>query len=98
LSKQSVIAVSSIYGLAGLTIATGFKIFTIRKIIDNLPIAGKNTKGSLFPHSGVNAFSKNFLKRKVKIIVVSVTKKRYKFIKPDRILSAENIKLSALKI
>ena len=35
------------------------------------------------------------MKRKVKIIVVQ---ERYKFIKPDRILSAENIKLSALKI
>ena len=33
-----------------------------------------------------------------KNIVVSVTKERYKFTKPDRILSAENIKLSALKI
>ena len=68
--------------------------FTIRKITDNLPIAGKNTKGSLFPPSLCKCFSKIFLKRKVKIIAVQ---ERYKFIKLDRILSAENIKLSALK-
>ncbi len=53
---------------------------------------------NFFSHfSACQCFSKFFLKWR-KNYCSSVTKERYKFIKPDRILSAENIKIASLKI
>ena len=99
MSEQSAIAVSRIYGLDGISDSYSPHNLTIRKNTGNLPIAGKNTKGSLFPPFLCKCFfPKIFLKKKVKNYCSLVTKERYKFIKPDRILSAENIKIVSFKI
>ncbi len=97
--RNSQQTVSRVYKSNGINDSYRPQDFTIRKITGNLPIAGKNTKGSLFPPFLCKCFfPKIFLKKKVKNYCSLVTKERYKFIKPDRILSAENLQIISFKI
>jgi hypothetical protein len=91
--KSTVATVSRICGSNGTGDNYSIQNFTIRKITGNLPIAGKNTKESLFPPFLCKCFSKIFSEIEEKNYgSFSHVLERYQLIKPDRILSAENIK------
>jgi hypothetical protein len=91
-------SVSGVYGSDGINDSYRTQYFTIRKDTDNLPIAGKSMRGSRgLPFFTYKCFSENFSEKEGKNYCSSVTKERYKLIKPDRISAQRICKIVSFK-